>query len=508
MEKKQIAKFAESFFNMFRKEGITDPLFVLNQAICFFFLRKMECVNLSEKYTQTYLFKEEKNASVNWSNLIKLDSQNFAYYYYSNIVPLLDEQVIYTYKLTSFLQRSILAKLKSSLVWYNSFVLVDQLFVNCEKSSKSNILSSYMYGCIFDEFLQYYLLSIKQEEIVTPSHISRLMSELLMPDVDDNIYTPILGRGEHLISSYQKIVSDRILKNKLQYDLDGFVCGDISDSSLVAGQLNKLVLNGNQEKDEDMFLTIMNFYFHGIRLPQNFTSQNLLSKGFQTSPTEYSKIIVSVFPPITVKNQENIDEKLKLMVGNNRPAMILERCLEQLAEDGRLVALVPESFLSAHDKSVTYFRKSILEHYQLEAIVSLPKGVFANYSNIKTSIIVLAKHPVTSDSVWMCELKNDGYSLNAKRLKNAETPLPKLIENFKSRKVSNDSLMDAFLVPIETILNHRSAWVVQFYNDNETEEILSEDPKEILREIFKLEGMIDSELRDLSTLFGDGEIFG
>lgn len=252
----------------------------------------------------------------------------------------------------------------------------------------------------------------------------------------------------------------------------------------------------------------MNFYFHGISLSQTFTSQKFLSHTFHVPPAKYSKVIAAIFPPVTVKKQDDIDRNLKEIFGNNRPAMILDRCLKLLADEGRLVALVPESFLFAHDKTVTDFRKFILKHYRLDAVVSLPTGAFANYANIKTSIVVLTKHSVTSDSVWMCELKNDGYSLNAKRLKNTETPLPKLIENFKARNVSDDSLMDAFLVPVEIILNHRSAWTVQFYNENASSKISNDNPIEILKEIFKLEGNIDSELRDLSTLLEDGEIFG
>lgn len=494
------------FFNLFGKEGITDPLFILNQAICFFFLRKIESVRLL-KYTQTDLFEDETFESISWNKLKNLGRYDFVSNYFQNIFPLLDNQVIVSYKLTSFLNYSKQVKHKTTTVLYDAFVLIDKLFDYCEDNNTSKTLTLYMYGCIFDEFLRYYQLSTKKETIETPSHISRLMSELLSPNVDDKIYAPILGTGEQLVLSYRKIVSDNILKDKLQYDIDGFPCGDISDSSLTVEQLDKLILNGNEEKDEDMFLTIMNFYFHGIRLPQTFTSGNFLSRGFQSSPSMYSKIIVSVFPPVSVGSQKDIDENLMLKVGKNRPAMILERCLEQLAENGRLVALIPESFLSAHDRAVTNFRKSILDHHQLEAVISLPKGVFANYTNIKTSIIVLAKHQATSDSVWMCELKNDGYSLNAKRSKNAETPLPKLIESFKTRNVSNDSLMESFIVPIETITKHRSAWVVQFYNETKTIEISNDDPKEILREIFKLEGLIDSELRDLSTLLGDGEIF-
>lgn len=506
MDKKLIAEYAESFFNLFRKEGITDSLFILNQAICFFFLKKEEYGGRFRDKSLN-LFGDETLVCVSWHNMKNIENYDFVHNYLTDVIPQLDKQIICNYKLTSFLNDAKLYKFKTSLVLYNSFVLMDKMFTYCESDNDTKVITSYDFGNMFEEFLQYYQSSLK-EGFTIPMHISRLMSELSESNVYDLIYTPVLGDGELLVSTYQKIVGDSTPKEKIQHDLDGFANGDISVSNLSSEQLKKIVLNGNQEKDEDMFLTIMNFYFHGISLPQAFTAQRLLSSEFRISPSKYSKIIAAVFPPITVKKHDDIDKNLKQAFGSNRPTMVLDRCLEQLAEDGRLVALVPESFLSAHDKAVANFRKTILEHYQLEAIISLPKGVFANYSNIKTSIIVLTKHHVPSYSVWMCELKNDGYSLNSKRAKNTEIPLPKLVENFKGRVVNNDSLMDVFLVPIETILNHRSSWVVQFYNDYETVEESTEDPKEILREIFKLEGIIDSELRDLSTLLGDGEIFG
>lgn len=115
----------------------------------------------------------------------------------------------------------------------------------------------------------------------------------------------------------------------------------------------------------------MNFYFHRITLVQNFIKQDPLTKDFIFSL--YTKIMVAPLVPNSAKEIKNVDEKLQELIGKNRPAMYLQRCFEQLKTSGRLVALMPDSFLSAQDRRITNFRSRILEEYDLEAVISLPK---------------------------------------------------------------------------------------------------------------------------------------
>ena len=123
-------------------------------------------------------------------------------------------------------------------------------------------------------------------------------------------------------------------------------------------------------------------------------------------------------------------------------------------------------------------------------------------------VIVFSKQKPSYDDVWMCELKNDGYTLNSKRQRNGENPLPKLVANFKQRAVVNDGLMETFLVPKVVVKKHRSAWTVKFFNDYDIPVKTLDDPIRLLSRLKEIEGKIHSELLDLSLMLGDGEILG
>lgn len=236
-----------------------------------------------------------------------------------------------------------------------------------------------------------------------------------------------------------------------------------------------------------------------MSLVHDFTIQNLLSSDFKPANRKYSKIIAASLLGSLVKGQ-NVDEKLKERVGNNSSAMYIERCLEQLDEGGRLVFLIPEGFLFAHNSKTSKYREHILESCTLEAVISLPIGVLPNTS-VKTSILVISKKmsPIEG-KVWLCELKNDGYSLNSKRLRNSETPLPQLVEKFKGREDGANSLMDCFKVSQLEMKMHQAAWGVNFYNEYNKPEFEHENPQNIISDLKDLEQDIMLELVKLSNL--------
>lgn len=97
-------------------------------------------------------------------------------------------------------------------------------------------------------------------------------------------------------------------------------------------------------------------------------------------------------------------------------------------------------------------------------------------------------------------MKNDGYSLNSKRLRNSETPLPRLIEKFKGREEESNILMDCFKVSQLEMKIHQTAWGVNFYNEYNKPEVELENPQNIISDLKKMEQDIMLELEKLSNL--------
>lgn len=510
MDRKIISEYVERFFHLYWKENIDDTFFILNQVICLLFQRSLVDFEVDKTNVNHSLFEEDDSfEKYGWDYNKRLNEDEFIANYNDHVIPFLNIQKVLGYKLSSLWSQKNFEDIRYAHIAYKLFLLMTEMFQGIEDKIESKIIPASVYGVIYEELLKRYRQSTPKVEISVPSHIARLMAELLQPNLDDTLYTPTLGSGDLLVSAYQKMISDELLDDQGEYDMDGFRFGDVTQTNLSKDQLKMLVSDGNLKREESLFLCLMNFYFHGMYIAQCITMQDPLSSSYTSPRGHYSRIMLAPLLPISTKEVPDLDENLKAQVGKNQPAMYFLRSLERLEDGGRLVALMPDSFLFGQDKAITKFRTRLLEQYDLEAVISLPSGVLAPFANIKTSIIVLSKQKPTHGDVWMCELKNDGYSLNSKRQRNAEYPLPKLIANFKERAEEHDGLMDSFLVSKEEIRNHRFAWTVSFFNDYDiiTKEP-SDDPLEILAKLKKLEGTILSELEDLSTLLGNGKILG
>lgn len=510
MDRKFISKYVERFFHLYWKENIDDVLFILSQVVCLLYLRSMDDLEVEKvKFNDSLFLEDDSSEKCSWKYMKGLNEEDFLENYEDNIIPFLEAQKVFGHSLLALVNLSKFKNLKTMHLTYELFLLIIDLFHELEVMLGTKHISACVYGLIYEELLKWYHQSTPKGKISVPSHITRLMAELLQPNLSDTLYIPTLGSGDLLVSAYQKMIGDELPEDHVEFDVDGFRFGDVSQTKLAKDDLKMFVCDGNLRSEDSLFLCIMNFYFHGMSLEQSFTVQEPLSYSYKSPHAIYSKIMLAPLLPSTVKDVPNLDENLQVQVGKNQPAMYFVRSLEQLENGGRLVALMPDSFLFGQDKAITKFRTRLLEQYDLEAVISLPSGVLAPFANIKTSIVVLSNQKPTHGDVWMCELKNDGYSLNSKRQRNAEYPLPKLIANFRERAEEHDGQMDSFLVSKEEILNHRSAWIVSFFNDYDiiTKESF-DDPFKILATLKKLEGTIHSELEDLSTLLGDGKILG
>ena len=65
---------------------------------------------------------------------------------------------------------------------------------------------------------------------------------------------------------------------------------------------------------------------------------------------------------------------------------------------------------------ISRLEKNSLKNNRLEAVISMPSGVFKPYAGVSTAILIFTKtgHGGT-DKVWFYDMKADGLSLDDKR---------------------------------------------------------------------------------------------
>ncbi len=140
-----------------------------------------------------------------------------------------------------------------------------------------------------------------------------------------------------------------------------------------------------------------------------------------------------------------------------------------------------------------------MEDCRLDAVISMPSGVFKPYAGVSTGILVFTKGEPT-EKVWFYDMEADGYSLDDKRtFIDGKGDIPDILNKFKSRAENDleDRKAKCFFVPFDEIKENDYSLSISNYKEIEYEEIEYEPPEEIKRKILELEEKIIQGLKDL-----------
>ncbi len=183
--------------------------------------------------------------------------------------------------------------------------------------------------------------------------------------------------------------------------------------------------------------------------------------------------------------------------------LFLELMYNSLANSGRCAVILPDGVLFGNSKAHKSIRKLILENCRLDAVISMPSGVFKPYAGVSTAILFFTKGESTKN-VWFYDMQNDGFSLDDKRTKIGEGKgdIPDIIEKFKKEDKTNqtDRKKKSFIVPFEEIKENNYDLSISKYKEIEYEEIEYEKPEIIKKKILELEENIIKKLKELEEI--------
>ncbi|MDU4145983.1 N-6 DNA methylase, partial [Clostridium sp.] len=165
-------------------------------------------------------------------------------------------------------------------------------------------------------------------------------------------------------------------------------------------------------------------------------------------------------------------------------------------------SIVPDGVLFGSTKGHKDIRKEIVENHKLEAIISMPSGVFKPYAGVSTAIMIFTKTGSGgTDKVWFYDMKADGFSLDDKRNPVEENDINDIIERFRELENEEDRKRteQSFFVPVEEIRENGYDLSINKYKEIEYEEVVYEKSSVILNKIEKLEKSI---LEDIHILQG------
>jgi len=335
-----------------------------------------------------------------------------------------------------------------------------------------------------------------------------MMCCLVDPKLGDRICDPACGTGGFLLGAYQHIVTEYTSKEHREIDENGLERGLVGDRLTNADLwrvLREETLYGYDFDTTMVRIGAMNLLLHGIDHP-NIGYADTLSKRF-TEKAMYNVVLAN--PPFKGSiDKGDINEELSLKTTKTE-LLFVNRMINLLDIGGRAGVMVPDGVLFGSSNTHKALRKMLLEQCELEAVVSMPSGVFKPYAGVSTAVLVFVKGGRT-ERVWFYDMQADGYSLDDKREKIEANDIPDVVakwnvwdhgradvlSQFEDRKAK------AFYVPVVEIVENNYDLSINRYKEIEYEEVEYDPPKVILQQLRDLEDEIRKDLDDLEEMLG------
>ena len=277
---------------------------------------------------------------------------------------------------------------------YKSAVL-DQVIEKLERIDMSNQDTK---GDIYEYMLSKLEGGGTAGQFRTPRHIIKLMVEMMQPTLEDIICDPSVGTAGFLV-----VAKEYIDKHY-----------DITELDKHRDHINKVMFNGTEFSSTMLRIASMNLFLHGVEEP-NIVDVDAVSKDNKVSDA-YTLVLAN--PPFTgTIDKESIATGLSNVTKTTKTELLfLALILRQLKKGGRAAVIVPDGVLFGSSKAHKSIREEIIANHKLEAVISLPSGVFKPYAGVNTAIIIFTKTDNGgTDNVWFYDMFADGKSLDDKR---------------------------------------------------------------------------------------------
>ncbi|WP_170349639.1 HsdM family class I SAM-dependent methyltransferase [Ruegeria atlantica] len=299
-------------------------------------------------------------------------------------------------------------------------------------------------GDLFEHVLRQIKQAGELGQFRTPRHVIRTIVEMVDPRIGETVYDPAAGTAGFLVAAYDHIRLANSSDSGVQEGLvDGKTIkrglGDMLSRDAFA-QLQEATFYGNDVDPQMVRLATMNLFLRGldkVRILRRDALTRTLNKAEKAErglPADGFDVVLAN-PPFSGRLDANrIVEEVKVGTTTQTELLFLQYMLNQMKDDGRCGVILPEGVLFGSTGAHKELRRKLVENNTVEAVLSLPGGVFNPYSGVKTSVLIFRKGG-TTDRVMFLHADNDGYKMDA----NHDTPidaddLPMLAEAFVARE--------------------------------------------------------------------------
>lgn len=327
-------------------------------------------------------------------------------------------------------------------------------------------------GDVYEYVLGKMAASGNNGQFRTPRHIIRMMVELVKPTLKDTICDPAMGSAGFIVESAKYIQShykqELLKKENADHYKNGMLHGFDTDATMLR-------------------IGAMNLMLHGVDNPDIEYRDSLSTDNTDTD--KYTLCLAN--PPFTGSLDYDAVSKTLLALTKTKKTELLFLALfvRMLEIGGRCASIVPDGVLFGTTTGHKSIRQELIDNQRLQAVISMPSGVFKPYAGVSTAILVFTKtNAGGTDKVWFYDMKSDGFSLDDKRSEVSENDIPDIIERWSNleseeRRTRKDQ---SFFVPVEEIRANGYDLSISKYREVEKVKVDYEEPSEVLDRIQKL----------------------
>jgi type I restriction enzyme M protein len=337
-------------------------------------------------------------------------------------------------------------------------------------------------GDMYEYLLSKLAASGTNGQFRTPRHIIDLIVALVNPQPGQRICDPACGTAGFLISSFTHILRQHTRPADLKR-------GEVDGALLKPAQwrfLEEQAFTGYDNDANMVKIGILNLYLHQLERA-HIEMRNPLTTGFGGVYPGQRFDVILANPPFAGRVQdESILTDLNYKLNTRATELLfLKWFIDHLAPGGRAGVVVPNGVLFGSTNAATSLRELLLTECDLQAVVSIPSGVFKPYSGVGTAALIFQKGSSTK-SVWFYNLRADGFSLDDKRTPIDANDIPDVLTKWPSREEGPNS----YYIPIEKIQENEWSLAPGRYRALTGKAVNHDAPAEILADVLNLENEI------------------
>lgn len=478
----------DKIWETFWTGGITNPLEVIEQFTYLLFIKGLDDKEIIKENDALLLgidfdrtFPEDKQ-NLRWSKFKNFEAETMYDVVANEVFPFIKS--LHTNKDSAYAKYmgDAIFKIPTPLMLSKIIDGIDNIDMDENKDTK---------GDLYEYLLSKVATAGTNGQFRTPRHIIDMIVRLMKPTPQDIIVDPAAGSAGFLVSS------------------QAYLRENHADLFLVQGL--KEHFNNNMFYGFDMDRTMlrigaMNMMLHGVDNP-NIEYKDSLSEA-NTDKDKFSLVLAN--PPFkgSLDYEQVSADLLKVTKTKKTELLFLALFLRILKTGGRCASIVPDGVLFGSTGGHKSIRKEIVENHKLEAIISMPSGVFKPYAGVSTAIMIFTKTGTGgTDKVWFYDMKADGYSLDDKRSPIEDNDINDIVERFSNldKEVDRKRTEQSFFVTVEEIRDNGYDLSINKYKEIEYEEVHYDAPSVILDRIKSLEEEITQGLEELEKMVNDYE---